>query len=138
MIETVQFRPEHLWTLTPQPEQRAELAAAQEASLEGDGWSVQKDAKTLACAILVELGDGRAAVLAFIGADAGPHMTTVFRVADRMFDMSAHRRIEATVLADFAAGARWMRLLHFELETPNGMKKFGPRGETYLLYARVR
>lgn len=138
MIETVPFRAEHLATLTPQPEQRAEWEAALAAEMEGDGWSVRQDNKTLACAVLIGLGDGRAAVLAFIGADAGPHIVTVFRVADRMFDMSAYRRIEATVLAGFAAGMRWMGLLRFELETPKGMRKFGPGGETYLLYARIR
>lgn len=138
MIETVQFNPAHLLTITPQPEQRAEWEAAVDAGLAGDGWSVLLNGKTLACAILDDLGDGRAAVLAFIGADAGPYLTKIFRVADRMFDMSVYRRIEATVLASFAAGARWMDMLRFELETPKGMRKFGPRGETYMLYSRVR
>lgn len=138
MIEVIQFKAAHLLTLTPQPEQRAEWEAAVEAGIEGAGWSVRQGDKTLACAILADLGDGRAAVLAFIGADAGPYLTRILRVADRMFEMSMYRRIEATVLAEFAAGARWMRLLCFELETPKGMRKFGPGGETYLLYARVR
>lgn len=138
MIKVVPFIPEHLLTLTPQPEQRAELAAAVDAQMSGDGWSVQLDDKTLACAVLVGLGDDRAAVLAFIGADAGPQLTRILRVADRMFEMSAYQRIEATVAAGFAAGARWMQLLGFELETPNGMRKFGPDGETHFLYSRVR
>lgn len=138
MAEAVQFRPEHLLTLTPQPEQRAEWAAAVDAELDGAGWTVLAEDKSIACAILTELGDGRAAVWAFIGADAGPHMARVFRVAERMFEMSRYRRIEATVLTGFKAGERWMGMLNFELETPNGMQKFGPAGENYSLYARIR
>ena len=137
MLETRQFLAEHLRTLTPQPEQRAEWEAAVASGIEGDGWTVQAAGKTIACAILVGVG-ARGAVFAFIGADAGPHLLAVFRVADRMFDMCAYRRIEATVLTGFAAGERWMRMLKFELETPKGMRAFGPNGETHSLYARVR
>lgn len=138
MISVVKFRPEHLLAITPQPEQREELTAAQHVGMAGDGWSVLNNGKPIACAVLLELGDGRVSVLAFIGADAGPHMRSVFSVANRIFDLTPHRRIEAIVLAGFAAGARWMRMLRFKLETPAGMEKFGPNGETYMLYSRVK
>ena len=138
MIEAVPFRAEHLAGLTPQPEQRAEWEAAVGSELDGDGWTVLAGGKAIACAILTSLGDARGAVWAFIGADAGPHMLKVYRVAERMFDMSPYRRIEATVLTGFEAGARWMSMLNFELETPKGMRAFGPDGENYSLYARIR
>ena len=54
-----------------------------------------------------------------------------------MFEMHTYGRIEALVVSGFAAGARWMEMLGFELETPKGMKSFGPNGETYMLYART-
>jgi hypothetical protein len=137
MPVTVPFRAEHLRTLTPQPEQRAELEAAVASGQEGYGWTVQVGGKAVACAVLVGSGH-RGAVFAFIGADAGPYMRRVYRVAERLFDTAPFRRIEATVLTGFAAGDRWMRMLKFELETPNGMRAFGPGGETHSLYARIK
>jgi len=137
MLETKPFVPEHLQGITPQPEQAAEWDAAVQNELEGAGWTVLADGKPIACAVLVQTGIYRGAVYAFIGADAGPHMLAVYRVADRMFEMHAYSRIEALVIKGFEAGARWMEMLGFELETPNGMKSFGPNGETYMLYART-
>lgn len=143
IVETLPFRAEHLGTITPQPEQAAELAAltpeqARASELAGEGWSVLVDGKAVACAVLVPASDNRATVWAFIGVDAGPYMRRIFRVATAMFDHSGFRRIEAVVATGFAAGVRWMRLLGFELETPNGMKFFGSNGESYSLYARVK
>lgn len=137
MIEAVRFKPEHLRTITPQPEQRAEWLEVVDAGMEGDGWSVQLDGKSLACGVLIALGDGRAAVQAFVGADAGPYMTKILRVTERALRVAPYRRVEATVVEGFAAGYRLMRLLGFELETPKGMRRFGPNGETHMLYARL-
>lgn len=137
MIDVVPFKAEHLRTLTPQPEQQDEWAYAVEAGMEGNGWSVQKNGKSLACGVLVALGDGRAAVQAFVGADAGPYMTKILRVTVRALRMAPYRRVEATVVEGFVAGDRLMRMLGFELETPKGMRMFGPNGETHMLYARV-
>jgi hypothetical protein len=137
MLETKRFVPEHLKGITPQPEQAAEWAAAVQDTPRGDGWTVLVDGKPIACAVLVQTSMSRAAVYAFIGADAGPYMRAVYRTAARMFDMHPYSRIEALVIEGFAAGARWMEMLDFELETPNGMKSFGPNGETYMLYART-
>ena len=137
MLETRRFQPGHLGGITPQPEQAAEWKEAVRGKMEGDGWTVLADGKPIACAVLVRTGFSRGAVYAFIGADAGPHMLAVYRTAERMFDMHAYNRIEALVAGDFEAGARWMEMLGFELETPNGMKSFGPNGETYMLYART-
>lgn len=143
IAETLPFRAEHLATITPQPEQAAELAAltpeqARASELAGEGWSILVGDKAVACAVLVPASDARATVWAFIGADAGPHMRRATRIAKAMFEGSGFRRIEAVVATGFQAGARWMEMLGFELETPNGMKSFGPNGESYSLYARVR
>lgn len=137
MIDVIPFKSEHLRTLTPQPEQQAEWADAVGAGMEGDGWSVQLNGKSLACGVLVALGDGRAAVQAFVGADAGPYMTKILRVTERALRVAPYRRVEATVVEGFVAGDRLMRLLGFELETPKGMRRFGPNGETHMLYARL-
>lgn len=142
MIEVLPFRAEHLETLTPQPEQSAEYATltperARASEEIGVGLTVVADGKTVACAVVMEMAPGRGGVWALVGADAGPHMVTVYRAAQRLFEAAAHRRTEALVLTSFAAGHRFMRLLGFELETPNGMRAFGANGESYSLYAKV-
>ena len=139
MLETKAFVPEHLKGITPQPEQRAEWEAAvnTEAPDFLPGWTVFADGKPIACAVLTGLSNARGTLWAFVGADAGPHMLAVYRAAERMLGTAKYSRIETVVIEGFAAGARWMEMLGFELETPNGMKSFGPNGETYMLYART-
>jgi hypothetical protein len=129
--------------IVPQPEQAAEWAAitaeqARASELSGEGWSIFVGLHPVACAVLSEISDGRAAIWAILSVDAGPHMLRALRVSRRMFEQSNFRRIEAVVLTGFAAGDRWMRILGFQLETPHGMAAFGPNGEAYSLYARVK
>jgi hypothetical protein len=46
-------------------------------------------------------------------------------------------RVEAYVHADFTASRKWLRFLGFKNETPEGMKNWGPEGETFYLMART-
>lgn len=50
---------------------------------------------------------------------------------------SGLRRVEAAVRCDFAPGHRWIRALGFECEAER-MKAWGPEGDDFALYARVR
>lgn len=142
MVRTVPFRADHLATLKPQAAQRAEFEAitpesARAHEMAGSGYTILVDDHAVACAVLAELGDGRGAIWALIGADAGPYMRRAWGVATRMMLESGLRRIETIVATDFEAGHRWVKMLGFELETPNGMRSFGPNGETCSLYARI-
>ena len=47
------------------------------------------------------------------------------------------RRIQSFIRLDFPEGCRFLEHLGFENETPNGLKAFGPNGETLLLYGRT-
>jgi hypothetical protein len=139
----VPFRAEHLSQLQPTAEQRDEWEGitpeqARTSEVSGDGYSLLVDEQPVACAVLIIGADGRGALWAFIGGNAGPHLLTLCRFVRHWLDHTPCRRIEALVLTGFSNGCRWMDMLNFELETPNGMRSFGPNGESYLLYARTK
>lgn len=82
----------------------------------------------LACAGVVEVWAGRALAWALIAEDAGRHMLGIHRAVSGFLMQAPYRRIEATVDEGFEAGHRWLRLMGFVLETPNGMRGFNPDG----------
>lgn len=47
------------------------------------------------------------------------------------------KRIQAMVAEDYGSSRRWLELLGFKNETPNGMKNYGADGSTYMLYAKT-
>jgi hypothetical protein len=47
------------------------------------------------------------------------------------------KRLHAIVINDFPEGERLMKVLGFTCETPNGMKNYGPNGETCKLFSIV-
>lgn len=142
MITVEPFRAHHLEGFVPQPAQCAEFAevtpeTARAHEMAGVGRSILADGELVACAVLAPLGDGRGVLWALVGAKAGPYMLRAKRIAEQMMRESGLRRIEAVVLTGFSAGHRWLKMLGFELETPNGMKAFGKNGENFSLYSRI-
>lgn len=96
------------------------------------------DGSTLACAGLVEIWPGRAMAWALLSAEIGARgMLVVTRACRREFALGRYRRIEAYVDRGFASGHKWMAVLGFENETPNGMRGFSPEGATHDLYTRI-
>lgn len=81
---------------------------------------------------------GRAVLWAFVGANAGPHFVEIHRAVVRFLNTLPHRRIEATAQAGFAPSHRWLRMLGFHCETPDGMAAYTPDGQTHFQYARTR
>lgn len=47
------------------------------------------------------------------------------------------RRVQALCDPSFKKGISLLKHLGFENETPNGMKKFGPNGETMFMFAKI-
>lgn len=82
--------------------------------------------------------EGRALAWAFVSPAAGACMVTLHRAVAGFLAQAQYRRIEAIVDDGFEAGHRWMRLLGFRLETPDGMPGYLPDGRKTFLYARVR
>lgn len=47
-------------------------------------------------------------------------------------------RLQTPILCDFSTGLRFASALGFKCETPDGMKYYGYRGETYKLFSLIR
>jgi len=56
---------------------------------------------------------------------------------DEIIATNSLSRVHSTVFSNIEAGCRFIEHLGFVNETPNGMKKFGPNGETVYLFART-
>jgi RimJ/RimL family protein N-acetyltransferase len=65
-------------------------------------------------------------------------MLQITRYVGRVLACYPARRIEATVLAEFAAGCRWLERLGFEREDRNGLRGYDTTGRTFALYARIK
>ncbi len=85
----------------------------------------------------LEVWPGRAALWSLIDKDAGPHMLSIVRTAQRSIGFFEHRfkRIEAYVACDHAEGHRLIHLLGFSRE---GLMRAFWNEQDYHLYARVR
>ncbi len=64
-----------------------------------------------------------------------PATREIRKFLERTLDGKRFWRIQTPVRADFAPGRRWAQALGFREE--GYMKKYGPEGADYLLYARV-
>jgi len=95
------------------------------------------DGKPLVCAGLINKWVDSWSAWAYIDVAAGSHMLTVTRAVRRAFPDLPCGRIEATTPIDYDAGRRWLELLGFKNETPDGMACFTPDRRTYCLYSRV-
>jgi len=63
---------------------------------------------------------------------------TVKKYIAKVMKEEGLQRLQTPVLADFATGLRFISALGFKCETPDGMKCYGYRGETYSLYSLVK
>jgi hypothetical protein len=95
------------------------------------------DGKPVACAGIANKWLDSWLAWAYFDAAAGKHMLAVTRAICKRFDDLPKGRIEAATPIDFPAGRRWLEMLGFELETPNGMRHYTPDGRTFALYSRV-
>ena len=147
MIEFVPFRAEHLACLQLQAAQTYltpllkdhEYAAALE--LKDLTWTGKINGFVVGCAGIRPQWEGRAITWALLGQIQKSAWLSVTRKVVETMDLAHQlgtKRIEANVKADFPPGRRWVELMGFELETPNGMRCFGADSSTHLLYSRVR
>lgn len=137
------FKPEHLDRLRLQPAQAyfsREFSQPGYASLLGRGpaFTALDGDTVLGCGGAAELWPGRACVWSLLSDSAGPHMRAIHRAVSGFIDQLPYRRIEALVDAGFEPGHRWVKLLGFACETPDGMQSFTPDGRHVFLYARVK
>lgn len=94
--------------------------------------------RVIGCGGVIPTTMGTGILWSWLTKDTGPHMLGITRAAHRLMGVVNHRRLEATVEDGFPAGCRWLEMLGFELETPNGMKAFGLDGKKHYLYGWAR
>ena len=142
-MQIVQYQAEHLFRIDLQQSQKhlenhisKELAKGLEreyasfTGLDGD--------KVIACAGIIKLWEGRCMVWSYLADDAGKYMPAIHKATKRMLDVVEFSRIEAVVDEGFVEGHRWIKMLGFELETQEPMRKYMPNGNGAYLYARVK
>jgi hypothetical protein len=102
----------------------------------GLAWTGEVDGEVICCAGLLPQWENRAIAWALVGESAGRHFASIHKAVHGFLVRSPYRRIEAHVDVGFPQGARWMKMLGFEVEAY--MKAFRPDGADMLLFARVR
>lgn len=133
-LAALQLQPAQAWM---QPMVGLDSYARQMEAAES--FSAFVDGECVAVGGLTTIWPGRAHASVLISAEVGStSMAYLHRVVSRHLAVSIHRRIEATVEGEFKAGHRWLNLLGFRLETPEGMPGYMPDGGTSYLYARVQ
>lgn len=101
-------------------------------------YSYIKNGIIIGCYGAVLVGDGRYQLWSILSSESGKCMLGLTREVLIALNGLYFRRVEAFVRADFKEGQRWMDILGFVNETPNGMKKYGDDGRDYYLYAKVK
>lgn len=94
------------------------------------------DGKVIGIAGVLNAGKGRFLAWALLTKESGKYMIPITREARKFLDSFDAKRIETPVKHDFEIGHKWMKLLGFKNETPDGMKNYD-NGVTFDLYARV-
>jgi len=94
--------------------------------------------RVIACVGLYRLHPQRALAWALIARDCGRHFVAIHKAALRYLRDCPITRVEAQVDGDFTAARRWMHLLGFTCETPQGMRAYAPDGRSCAQYAWIR
>jgi hypothetical protein len=134
-IQIVQLTPALLDALPPPPFRDEGWQEA--LSQPGMGWAMREGVRVVMAGGVVPVWRGRG--LAWLTPNDNTNLRH-WRAATRWWRAWApslpYRRIEATVLADFEDGCRWVEFCGFERE--GLMRAFGEDGADYWLYSRVR
>lgn len=144
MVEVREFRDEDLDLFSPS---MTELVAVNDwrgmlrgAALFGPAWTMLLNGRVIGCAGLAMAWPGRAQAWCVLAPDIpkmawlGIHRVVAARLAQT--PALGLRRIEADALYGFPPAARWLEMLGFERE---GLARaYGPGGEDFLRFARVR
>lgn len=132
-LRSIRLQPAQAW-LRKTIEQPGYLKRVQA----GESYTAEDMRGVLSVGSLFTIWPGRVELCALLSELVGPSELLSLHRAVRRFLSGSHGRIEATVDGAFEDGHRWMRLLGFTLETPDGMKGYLPNGGTSYLYARFQ
>lgn len=111
--------------------------AARVLAAGGRAFTLRRDGRVLLVAGVAKVDESYGHAWAFMAAEAGPHMRALTRKVRGYLDslLPGQRRIEMMVRADFAAAARWARLLGFEQE--GVLRMAAADGADMVRFARV-
>lgn len=109
----------------------------------GNAYSLFVDSEFLGCAghFLMPWGSACSVwVWALPAARKYPFIVhrAVKRMLERIESDPRIVRVSCEVKTDNERAKRWIELLGFACETPDGMRRYGPCDETYLLYGKVK
>ena len=102
----------------------------------GPAYAMVKDGETIIMAGVSIFWKGRAFGWATVSRQAGPYMRRITAEVRKFLESSDIKRIETAVDCRFDAGHRWADLLGFTYE--GTMKAWGPQGNDFDMYARVK
>lgn len=109
---------------------------AKELITHGFAWTVIHDNEAIACYGLVDAGGGRCIIWAFLSKEAKKYMLRITRYVLLGLNREGYARYEAHIKGTFPEARRWVEIMGFKCETPNGMANYA-NNETYYLYART-
>ena len=104
----------------------------------GSAYTALSDGKVIGCAGIMQTAKNRWEAWALLSNDSGKHMVGVTRAVIKFLNDNPKPRVETHVRDDFKVGHKWMKMLNFKCETPDGMPNYGDDGHDYYLYARCR
>lgn len=140
----VPFMPAHLddFSLQPGQDEAADLLDDPEygkllASDLNTITAVRDDGVVLAIFGVSAQTENRALAWCLLGSHCdGYDMLKFTRYAKSVFEKTAYKRIEAIVKEGFAPARRWVEILGFNCETPQGMVNWFADGRRAFLYSR--
>lgn len=104
-----------------------------------NSWSLlTSEDLVFACGGTIQQWPGRHTGWLYFTPATGGYMVRLFRLV-RHFLEPVRGRIEATVIADFEQGHRFVKMLGFEVENPPGiLTGYGPDGRDHIAYVRFQ
>ena len=102
----------------------------------GPAYALKVDGITMIMAGVSIYWKGRAYAWAIVSKLAGSHMKLITKEVRKFLAQSDIKRIETAVDCRFDAGHRWAKLLGFTYE--GTMRSWGPQGDDFDLYSRIR
>lgn len=133
----------HVQALIPQQAQSDmtqsdRVASAMALAQSGSSYALVCEEGVAAIAGIQPQWGGRGVAWCLLSAMAGSHMLAITRAVRRYLDGVDYARLEMYVDAQHAEGCRWARMLGFRNETPEGMPRFMPNGNTAFMYGRAK
>lgn len=92
--------------------------------------------KCLFCGGIADMGLGRGLAWTLLSSSSNRYLSRITRYLGKQLNAAPFRRIEAIVDGDFEQAHRWMKMLGFQCETPNGMKDYYEKDLYSYLYSR--